>query len=97
MYYKTLFFSVLLSLLFCTPALNQRFYLGGSVGNGFNNRELGDISGEDFKIKESTLAQHLFLSETSSNFKFDFYHCLFKATYFKLFDAASSHPKKSLD
>jgi len=62
MHYKTLFFSLLLSLLFCTPALTQRFYVGGSVGNGFNNKELGDISGDDFKIKESTLAWKVFAS-----------------------------------
>lgn len=60
--HKTLLFCFLLPLLFCTPALTQPFFVGGSVGNGFNNKNLGDLDGSDFKIKESNLAWKIFAS-----------------------------------
>jgi hypothetical protein len=36
--------------------------VGASVGNGFNNKNLGDISGGDFKIKDSNLAWKIYAS-----------------------------------
>lgn len=59
---KILFLSLLLSILFCTPALTQRVYVGGSVGNGFNNKKIEDINGDDFKFKESNLAWKVYAS-----------------------------------
>jgi opacity protein-like surface antigen len=34
--------------------------IGGSVGNGFNNKQLQDLTGEDFKIDENNLAWKIF-------------------------------------
>ncbi len=62
MFYKTLLMGFFLSLLFISPALTQPFFVGGSVGNGFNNKNLGDLDGSDFKIKESNLAWKIFAS-----------------------------------
>lgn len=62
MIHRTLFYSLLLMLLFGAPLMAQPFFVGGSVGNGFNNKNLGDLDGSDFKIKESNLAWKIFAS-----------------------------------
>ena len=59
---KAFLFSFFLALLFISPALAQPFFVGGSVGNGFNNKNLGDLDGNDFKIKKSNLAWKVFAS-----------------------------------
>lgn len=41
--------------------------VGGSVGNGFNNKRIEDISGGDFKIKDNNLAWKIF---AATNWKF---------------------------
>ena len=41
--------------------------IGGSVGNGFNNKKIQDLSGEDFKINENNLAWKIF---AATNWKF---------------------------
>jgi opacity protein-like surface antigen len=41
--------------------------IGGSVGNGFHNKKIQDLSGEDFKINENNLAWKIF---AATNWKF---------------------------
>lgn len=41
--------------------------IGGSVGNGFNNKKIQDLTGEDFKINENNLAWKIF---AGTNWKF---------------------------
>jgi opacity protein-like surface antigen len=41
--------------------------IGGSVGNGFHNKELKDINGEDFKFDENNFAWKVF---AATNWKF---------------------------
>jgi hypothetical protein len=41
--------------------------IGGSVGNGFNNKKITDLTGEDFKINENNLAWKIF---AATNWKF---------------------------
>jgi len=67
-YYKVLILSIAFLILSLSDSNGQLVgRIGGSVGNGFNNKEIQDLSGEDFKIKDSNLAWKIF---AATNWKF---------------------------
>lgn len=66
--YRVLILSIAVLLL--SPAYSNGQLvgrIGGSVGNGFNNKKIQDLSGEDFKINENNLAWKIF---AATNWKF---------------------------
>lgn len=67
-HYKIIILCVVL-LLAGLPEANAQLLgrIGASVGNGFYNKELGEINGEDFKIDENNFAWKVF---AATNWKF---------------------------
>ncbi len=67
-YYKVL--TLLIAFLLFNPSISNGQLvgrIGGSVGNGFNNKKIQDLTGEDFKINENNLAWKIF---AATNWKF---------------------------
>ncbi len=56
---KKLFWAILLFVCASSEAYSQ-FYLGASVGNSFINKDLDDVSGDDFNIDENSFAYKIF-------------------------------------
>ncbi len=67
-YCKVLILSIAFLLLGLSNSNGQLVgRIGGSVGNGFNNKKIQDLTGEDFKINENNLAWKIF---AATNWKF---------------------------
>ncbi len=57
---KFLFLSLVVILLSVSLKLNAQLYFGASVGNSMVNKELTDLSGDDFKLDDNAFGYKIF-------------------------------------
>ena len=53
---QKILFTTTLFFLIAAAGYGQRFYAGANIGSGFQNKSIGNISGQDFKIDANNFA-----------------------------------------